>query len=217
MKTRLQNIQKVATGLSENGNQDSGIGTRAGLPGSLGFESADLIGLVWIALSVISMSIAFAHDTGLGHSRRTLLWEAGPDRFVLEYRIHLPEDEVILEMVKIDADGNGEISDLEKESFFKQKGKTLATMFTVTDLKPVSALFSTFSLGHSFTQTYRFEFVSDSHVLTFEDGNFRDKPGSARVLKSKTTKVTFAQPEDLLHAEVLNLRIERVPAQNDGN
>jgi hypothetical protein len=229
MKTRLQKNQKVATGMLGFRTQDSGCkiqdtgfkiqdsGFSARLPDLLRYEIAGLIGLVWFALSVSTMPFVSAHDTGLGHSRRTLLWEARPDRFILEYRIRLPKDEVILEMVKIDTDGNGEISDREKESFFKQKGERLATKFTITDEKPVAALFKDFLLGHSFTQTYRFEIVTGNGLLTFEDRNFRDKPGSVRILKSKSTRVSLAQPGDLQHAEVIHLKIERAPVHKDEN
>ena len=223
----------MATGLVGR-FQDSGIRSRESgfkiqdsggfrIQEDSGFRAQDskyrLWGLAWVALFITAMPFAFPHDTGLGHSRRTLLWETGPDGFVLEYRIRLPKDEVVLEMVKIDADGNGEISGREKDSFFRRKGRMLAAKFKISNAtgKTLSAALKAYSLGHSFTQTFQYEITTGSNSLSFEDRNFRDKPGLVRILKTDTARVSLARPADLQHAEVIALRIVRNDTKNDAN
>jgi hypothetical protein len=83
--------------------------------------------------------------------------------------------------------------------------------------KTISAKLKGCTLGHSFTQTFQYEIATGSNSLSFEDRNFKDKPGLVRILKSDTAGVSLARPADLQHAEVIALRIVRDHRRNDAN
>lgn len=156
-----------------------------------------------------------AHDGGFGHSRRTLFLTATPQGFVLEYRLQHNRDDAVVEMVRMDADRDGRITEEEKQHFLKERaGQLAAHLLAKTPAGTAVAL--TFDQGRfdqALTQTYRWQLTTTAVELLLDDRNFGHKPGLVLVRHGESVTVTLAQATDLTHAERVSLRVRRSPGK----
>jgi hypothetical protein len=163
------------------------------------------------AFWTLAIAQARGHDTGFGHSRRTLVFSAKPEEFVLEYRIALSADEALVEMTRMDRDGDGRISPEEKERYFADRAREIARGWEVTTaegerLQPVRMRVE---LGHSLTQSYRFTVSTVDRTIFFVDTNFSHKPGQVSVLCGPGLKAEPQTPSNLAHAERISIVVTR--------
>jgi hypothetical protein len=162
-------------------------------------------------LFLVPASLAQAHDTGFGHSRRTLLVTSEASGLTLEYRITPSADEALIEATQIDADGDGKITSAERDSHFAEVTRTLiAGMLLKSDAgENLEAQFVRYSLGNSLAQTFCFRIATNSDVILLEDRNFAHKPGQVRVLTGRGIKTAEAADTDLSHVDRLSIKIVR--------
>jgi hypothetical protein len=155
---------------------------------------------------------ARGHDTGFGHSRRTLLFSAKPQEFLLEYRIVLSADEALVEMTRMDRDGDGRVSREEKDRYFADRAREIAGGWEVrtADGERLQPGFLQVDLGHSLTQTYRFTISTVERTILFADANFLHKPGQVTILSGPGLKAEPLAPTDLSHAERISVRVTRI-------
>ena len=144
-----------------------------------------------------------AHDGGFGHSRRTLFVSSIPGGWSLEYRIVLNPDEALVEMTRMDHDGDGEVSEDERDCYLESRKRQVAKHLQVLDDngKPVNIQFEGCILGQALTQTYRFTVATTATVVTLDDSNFPHKPGLVQVRTGPGVTAELAKPADLTHAE----------------
>src|SRR4051794_9710260 len=114
---------------------------------------------------------AWGHDGGFGHSRRTIHVTAAGNELRLEYRILPNRDEALVELVRMDADGDGKVSDEEKERYFSARGKQLAGALVVrtTTGEIVPVQFVRCELSHSLGQTYHFLLPTAGREVLLDD------------------------------------------------
>jgi hypothetical protein len=168
-----------------------------------------LLSLLAGLLAVGPVQPVEAHDTGFGHSRRTLFVAAEMGKLALEYRIVASPDEALIEMTAADSDGDGQISAAEKDEHFSAVGRRLAERFKIRTAKgqPLQADFQGFILNNGITQTYRFEIVTDGPEVSFEDNNFPYKPGQVRVVAGAGLEAKLDGDIDISHADWVRLTI----------
>jgi hypothetical protein len=167
--------------------------------------------LVGLGLLLATLAEARGHDTGFGHRRRTLLFSAKPEELLLEYRIVLNADEALLEMTRMDRDGDGRVSAEEKDRYFAERARELVRGWTLTTaegerLQPV---FSRVELGHSFTQSYRFTVSTHERAIYFVDTNFSHQPGQVSILSGPGLKAEPQAGANLAHAERVSIVVTR--------
>lgn len=155
---------------------------------------------------------ALAHDGGFGHSRRTLFVRATVEELHLEYRILQNRDEALVELAKIDANGDGKISVEEKDRYFQQRGRDIAASLKVRTKPgdPVPVQFARYELGQSLAQTYHLTLRTKATEIVLEDRAFPHKPGLVQLRPGAGVKLEPARQANLAHAERLTLRILRV-------
>jgi hypothetical protein len=169
--------------------------------------------ILWtFAVAIFACNHSPAHDGGFGHSRRTIFFDSTKDHFILEYRLTRSSDEALLEMTKIDANGDGGISSVEQESYFGALGIELADQFDAkteagTRLRP---RLLDFHLQPNLVQTFRYSIESTATEIRFVDRNFPHKPGVVKIITGSGAKAELAAPTDLNHAEQVSLKIVRV-------
>lgn len=160
---------------------------------------------------------ALAHDTGFGHSRRTLYFAPDQDGLLLEYRVRLEADEALIEMSLMDTDGDASVSPAEQDSWFTAKGAQLAVglrvMMADDETVAVPVQSRGWRLAEGFCQIFLFHLQSNSRAVIVEDSLFAHKHGWARVRQAPGVRVMLADGLNLNHAERLRLRV--LPALND--
>jgi hypothetical protein len=166
---------------------------------------------VGFALLMLAVAQAWGHDTGFGHSRRTLVFSAKPEEFLLDYRIVLSPDEALVEMTRMDRDGDGRVSSEEKDRYFAERARDLARGWEMSTaegerLRPV---FARVELGHSLTQSYRFSVSTPDRMIFFVDTNFSHKPGQVTILAGPGLKAEPQTAADLTHAERISVVVTR--------
>jgi hypothetical protein len=170
----------------------------------------------WLAviLSLLSVSFAQAHDTGFGHSRRTLLVTTSAGELTLEYRIMPSAEEALIEATQVDADGDGKITPAERDAHFAEVARRLvAGLHLQTGAgEKLEAQFVRYSLQNSLAQTFRFRIATDSDVILLEDRNFAHKPGQVRILTGQGVQAAEAADADLSHVDRLSIKIQREKA-----
>jgi hypothetical protein len=170
----------------------------------------------WIGLVLLAVATsAAAHDGGFGHSRRTLYIAWTPAGWSIEYRIALNRDEALIEMTRMDQDGDGQVSPEERDRYLAARSRQVAERLQVRDgngaaiaLKPIRC-----ELGPTLTQTYRFTATTTARALLLEDGNFPHKPGLVQVRTGPGVVAELARPADLTHAERISVRVKKVESQ----
>jgi hypothetical protein len=167
--------------------------------------------LVALALTLLAVAPARAHDTGFGHSRRTLLFSAKPEEFLLEYRIVLSADEALVEMTRMDRNGDGRVSDEEKNLYFAARARELVRGWELTtaDGERLQPTFVRIELGHSLTQSYRFTVSTLDRTMFFVDTNFSHKPGQVSILSGPGLKAEPQKAVNLAHAEWISVMVTR--------
>lgn len=169
--------------------------------------------LIAVLLLIAVARTAIAHDTGFGHSKRTLLVAATPEAFLLEYRLTAGADEVLIEMTLMDTDADGQISPEEADRHFTALAQKLAANLKCRTPagKPLVVEPLSHGLGASLTQTFRFRVSSTSREIFLTDLNFPHKPGQIRIIRTPGVQVDLTESIDLTHAERLPLSIRRDP------
>jgi hypothetical protein len=162
---------------------------------------------------------ALAHDGGFGHSRRTLYVAAGSDGLILEYRLVLNRDEALLELTRMDRDGDGTVSAAERDRYFRERGQALAKNLEArtAEGRMVPLRFVRCELNHSLTQTYHFALATSANEIVLDDRNFPHKPGLVQVRHGPGLTVELARKVDLTHAERVPLRIRRSAPPSSGH
>jgi hypothetical protein len=164
-----------------------------------------------LGLLILGIAEARGHDTGFGHCRRTLLFSAKPEEVLLEYRIVLSPEEALVEMTRMDRDGDGRVSAEEKSRYFAERARELARGWTLSTaegerLEPV---FTRVELGHSLTQSYRFTVSTLERTIFFVDNNFSHKPGQVSILSGPGLKAEPQKGMNLAHAERISIVVTR--------
>ncbi len=156
---------------------------------------------------------ALAHDTGFGHSRRTIFIAPSDSGFVLEYRIQLSADEAMIELTHMDRDRDGRVSADERDAFLTARGEALAADIEIeredgdsVDLRRIN-----FRLGPTLTQTFVYRLATDAVELTVTDRNFAHKPGLVRLIVGKGGRLERLDEADLSHASKIRVRVTRAP------
>ncbi|MFT5131027.1 MAG: hypothetical protein ACI8W8_004661, partial [Rhodothermales bacterium] len=127
----------------------------------------------------------------------------------IEYRLRIPFDQAWVEMAGMDADGNGKVSDAEKQAFLSAKADYLRSNMTLSCSGNTLELeLIDFGLDAAISQTFTFR-TSVTGPCELRDQNFRGQPGSLRLLSDDATTVTTADKADMNHAEDLALTITR--------
>jgi hypothetical protein len=167
--------------------------------------------LAALALTMLGVAQARGHDTGFGHSRRTLVFSAKPEEFLLDYRIVLSADEALVEMTLMDRDGDGRVSAAEKDRYFAERAMEIARGWQVSTpegelLRPV---FERVELGHSLTQSYRFRISTLERTILVVDSNFSHKPGQVAILSGAGLKAEPQKGTNLAHAERISIVVTR--------
>jgi hypothetical protein len=82
------------------------------------------------AAAIASLAMfASAHESPVDHVTRVIGLRIADGRLYLIYRIELGERASLLEMHKIDANGDGSISDEERDAYFKERAQRLGGEF----------------------------------------------------------------------------------------
>ena len=171
-------------------------------------------GQLWIlSLSILGLVIipALAHDTGFGHSRRTIFLTATPGTLVLEYRIRQNIDEALIELVHIDRNLNGLISPDEQNDYFQSQAQRVASHLSCStaDGKKLVPKLISYRLEHSLVQIFRFQLKTDAKQIAIRDDNFIHKPGLVRIRHGTGLQVALSVEADLQHAERVSIRVIR--------
>lgn len=154
---------------------------------------------------------AHAHDTGFGHTRRTIYIALDGETVVVEYRMTLAPEEALVEMTLMDKDRDGRVSAAERQAFFQERGGQLAAGLHCRVHEQRTPLkFQDFRLDQALTQTYRCHLSAPAGPIMLEDRNFAYKPGLVRVQGGPGITVELAQPTDLSHADRVQLKVTRV-------
>lgn len=155
----------------------------------------------------------FAHDGGFGHSRRLIYVSATADSFLIEYRLKQGLEEALVELVHVDADRDGKISQAEREKFFTARGKALLANLAFRDASSGMALaaeFAGFELQHSLVQVYRIRVASAAESVLLVDRNFPHKPGQVAIEVDAGLKAELPEEIDLSHADQVRVTLARV-------
>jgi hypothetical protein len=116
------------------------------------------------ALAFIAATSAIAHESPGDHVRREASLTLEGNRLVLTYRIEPGERNVLVELHAMDADADGNISDVERDAFFAERARDLAALLELSiagarvPLVPEGAA----ALDAGFGQTYRFTAMLDA-------------------------------------------------------
>src|SRR5262245_38340773 len=82
--------------------------------------------LLTIAVLALLCASSTAHDGGFGHSRRSIFVDAGAGELTIEYRVFQNRDEALIELTRMDRDGDGQVSATERDVYFTARGRRLA-------------------------------------------------------------------------------------------
>jgi hypothetical protein len=163
-------------------------------------------------MAFIGTATCFAHDGGFGHSRRLIYVSATADSLLVEYRLKQGLEEGLVELVHVDADRDGKISQAERERFFTQRGKDLLARLEFRDErsgKPLRAEFAGFELEHSLVQVYRIRVASSAERVLLIDRNFPHKPGQVAIEVDAGLKAELPAEIDFTHADRVRVTLER--------
>jgi hypothetical protein len=169
----------------------------------------DRLGTVLALLA--GAATAAAHDGGFGHSRRTLYVSAAPTGWLVEYRIAVERDEALVEMTRMDTDGDGQVSAKEADRYFAVRGRQIADRLQVRDGagRPVTLVIVDYELGPALTQVYRFTAETTAFEVVLDDRNFPHKPGLVQIRTGPGVTAALAKPADLTHAERVSVRVKK--------
>jgi len=155
-----------------------------------------------------------AHDTGFGHSSRTIFVRPDADGdVVIEYRLRLNDDEALIQFTHMDSDGDGTVAAVERAAFLQRRGAELiaglpARRSDGSEGPPLRL--DNVRLGHSLVQVYTFRTALPAGGLEITDLNFRDRPGRVEVRHAAGLQVEMSQTR-LFHAGAVTLQIRAAP------
>ena len=164
-----------------------------------------------LAFAFLLPTIASSHESGFGHSKRTLFFATTEDGFLLEYRIHLAPEEAMSEMAWMDADRDGRVSNQEKDHWFGRKGRKLLSKLALLTQNggKANSVFVGYRLNHGLTQTFSFRIRTGAKSIVFDDTNLSHRPGVVRLLGDATVRATVDKEDSLHHAGVIRVRVTK--------
>ncbi len=150
-----------------------------------------------------------AHGSGLYHSSRTMFVQINNQTISVDYRINMPVDQAWLEMIKMDSNNDGRISDKEKENFLTLKAENILENLHLSNTQVTIKLKTkNTSLDSSISQTFTFE-ANAKGPFTLEDKNFLDQPGSFRLQSDDLTTAEPVNQNNMNHVEKIKIKIEK--------
>jgi len=166
----------------------------------------------WIRVTLgalLFVPCAFAHDSGLNHSYRTIFIGQDSDGIILEYRVNMPPDEAWLDMARMDTNRDGQIDAGEKASRLQARSQQILQNLQLTRAgKTIHLTILNAELDSALTQTFTFR-ADAIPPLVLQDENFIDLAGTLRIQHDDTTTVTTKNPQNMTHVEAVTLNIER--------
>ena len=170
--------------------------------------------LLAAAAAIACLALAVhAHDTGFEHSERAIFFVRTDAGWTLQYRVHQLPEEALAEMARMDADGNGKITDDEKQTWFTRRARELAAHLTCTAKGHDQELALTpagFRLAYPLTQTYTFTIATATDTLVIQDTNFAHKAGRLMILHTRDIEVKLIDVPDATHVEAVKIEVRRV-------
>ena len=138
---------------------------------------------LFLALAVTPLS-GSGHESPIDHVEREFWLVAEDGQARLTYRLLPTERATLMELKSMDADGNGAISDKERDAFLAAKAKAIAKRMELKidesslPLEPVGGVRLDAQLGQTFFFAARLPTLeSGRHPGTLVDGHSRDYPG----------------------------------------
>ena len=138
-------------------------------------------------LSCAAFVEARAHESPIDHVDRSLRFSVRGGDLVLQYRLRKTPRAALLELRAIDEDGDGRISQTEREQYFESRGKRLAKLMRLVERnKAIPFEVSERVLLHpDFSQEFHFTArLEGAENLEFTDGFSKTYPGSLVLEKS---------------------------------
>jgi hypothetical protein len=136
-----------------------------------------------VALASAASSVR-GHESPIDHVERELRLYAEDGKVCLVYRLLPTERATLTELKAMDADGNGSVSDQERDAFFASKGKAIAKKLDLKiaarslPLETVGSVRCDAQLGQTFLFSAPLPALeSGRHPGQLVDGHSRDYPG----------------------------------------
>jgi hypothetical protein len=159
---------------------------------------------------------AWAHESPVDHVTRTLRLWVGEGRLHLEYRLQISERAALVQLHRMDADQDGVISDVERDTYFGAEARRLAGKLQLAiDDRPVSLLPERrVRLDPQLGQTFTFAAPlagrpPGRHPARLVDQESRFSPGPFRI-GTKGSAVALQPPDppagDLKHPALIAVR-----------
>ena len=137
--------------------------------------------------AIFLTSTTFAHESPVDHVSRTMFMWIADGRLMLSYRLQITERSALLELRAMDTNHDSKISDAERDAYFADRAKWLASQIALTldgatiTLSPVGKV----TLDPQFGQYYLFEARMDQlkpghHTGQLIDDYARKFPGYYR-------------------------------------
>jgi hypothetical protein len=144
-----------------------------------------------LATGLFIAGITFAHESPVDHVERELRLSVRGGALHLRYRVQQSERSVLMQLHQMDGNGDGLISDTERDSFLTAQAQKLAALFKLEiegqllKFVPSSAVRCDARLGQTFTFTAALPTLhSGKHPGRFTDGYSLSYPGPFRWLNA---------------------------------
>ncbi|MDP6114271.1 MAG: hypothetical protein QGG53_20605 [Planctomycetota bacterium] len=167
-----------------------------------------------VALIIALGTPGFAHESPVDHVERTLRMWVKDGRLHLSYRIELTERSVLIQLHRMDRDGNGRISQSEKAEYFTPFREALAGQLEITigerrlPMRPDGDV----KLSPGLRQTYTFSSPLPAAQDGKVSGRLRDlysarHPGTYRYVPKQNSGLKVSAPSGLKktgdHSEIV--------------
>ena len=141
-----------------------------------------------LLLLLLGAIAARAHESPIDHVERELDLSVKDGQLCLGYRLHYTDRALVMQLLAMDANGDGKLNDEERAAYFTDFAQKLADSFSVqvdgksVKFKPVGSMHPDGRLG----QTYDFAaplgaLTPGRHPGSLLDGYSREYPGPYRL------------------------------------
>ena len=146
--------------------------------------------VLWLVL-LLAVAPARAHDTGFGHSRRTLFVAPVADGYAVTVRLSLDAAEALLLMTRMDRDHDGAVSPAEREAYGATTGAAFAARLLATDTadRPLPVRFVAFAPGETLALIYQFRIDTAERQVFLTDSLFPHRHGWVSVRSAPGVEV----------------------------
>jgi hypothetical protein len=174
-----------------------------------------VVGVAFLVALIIALGTpGFAHESPVDHVERTLRMWVKDGRLHFSYRIELTERSVLIQLHRMDKDGNGRISQSEKAEYFTTFRKAIAGQLEVTigerrlPLRPDGDV----KLSPGLRQTYTFSSPLPEALNGKMSGKLRDfysarHPGTYRYVPKRNSGLRVSAPSGQkkigVHSEIV--------------